>query len=133
MIYFVFYSFGLLFPTATAGFPSIKDMTTAEGVILRKDYSTDFPYPLEPKDCKGKKYKLETKMQMTLFGPMPVQVCFLTPPRLQTSIKSGGGASGSPLVNKKGEVNGVVLGTAGGLGHTQVVSLKYLRDFLDNN
>lgn len=117
----------------TAGFPSIKDMTTGEGVILKMDYAEDFPYPLEPKNCKGSKYKIKNILHFSVFGPVMVPTCLLIPPRLQTSIKSGGGASGSPIVNKKGEVSGVVLGIAGQLGFTQVVPLKYLRNFLDNH
>jgi len=117
----------------TAGYPSIHDMTTNQGVVLKMDRSTDFPYPLEPKDCKGKKYKLKVVNQWTPFGSIPVTTCFLTPPRLQTSIRSGGGSSGSPVVNEKGEAIGVIMGTRGRLGHIQIVSLKYLRDFLDNN
>ena len=118
----------------TAGFPSISGMTTASGVALKMDEDYDLPYPLENKDCKGKsKYKVKSAMEMTLFGPVEQDICFMIAPTQLTSIRSGGGASGSPVVNKYGEVTGVVLSVSQGLGFASMVPLNAIRDFLNNN
>jgi S1-C subfamily serine protease len=117
----------------TAGFPSIIDMTINQGYTLTVDPLIGMAYPLQADKCKGPKYKMSTGIVHGMFGPMMVPQCNMIAPRLQTSVKSGGGASGSPVVNSQGQVVGVILSVSGNLGFAQMVPLKYVRDFLNKH
>ena len=118
----------------TAGFPGIPEMTTTKGIALKIDKSFALPYPLEIKDCKGKKkYKIRALKKMSMFGPIIEDTCMMEAPSQQTSLQLGPGASGSPVVNKHNEVVGVVMSVMSSMSFTHMVPLEAIRDFLDNN
>lgn len=116
----------------TAGFPAISDMTTASGVTLtinKEGIRDDIPI----EKCVGPKYKVGTSRVMGMFGVLMIPECHMIAPRLQTSVKSDSGASGSPMVNSRGEVIGVLMSTIGGIRFAQMVPFKYVRSFLDKH
>lgn len=113
----------------TAGFPAIPDMTTANGITLTID-KEDMPDEKSIAECVGPKYEVKTGTIRGMFGPMEIPQCYMTAPRLQTSVKSDSGASGSPMINSRGEVIGVLMSVVGDIQFAQMVPLKYVRDFL---
>jgi len=118
----------------TAGFPAIPEMTTASGIVLTIDKDNAGMLDDTPiEKCVGPKYKVGTSSVMGMFGPLMIPECNMIAPRLQTSVKSNPGASGSPMINSRGEVIGVLMATIGKIQFAQMVPLDYVRSFLDKH
>jgi S1-C subfamily serine protease len=112
----------------TAGFPIIPDMTESSGEALSMDKDPLMYGPGDPATCKGEKFRIEMK-QLPPFGMM-APVCMLIAPFQNTSVQSDEGASGSPVVNKKSKVVGVISVVKGNIALAGMVPHSYVKDLL---
>lgn len=64
--------------------------------------------------------------------PKKLKVCLMSVVTESTTVQSDRGASGSPLLNTKGEVVGVVMAVGGGVSWTKAVPLQALKKFINS-
>jgi len=87
------------------GFPAGRPLSATYGAVVGDSGIAEIPLPLREKDnCKGEAFKWH-KIE-TFLGP--VEVCMAKLRSLDTTIQGAPGSSGSPTVNKDGEVIGIV-------------------------
>ena len=105
----------------TAGYPNIEFLSTHDGYIIGLS-----PYQIATDisvhECVGEKYDTYIKGDMA--------VCVMSGNAIITTVLSGQGASGSPLLNEDMEVIGVVNYIYGDNAYAGAVPLEDLLDFL---
>lgn len=115
------------------GHPLIDAMTVTTGKAVAYHHIA-FPIGTELEKCNKPKYFVDDYPSRDDKGnAIIVPVCFFQGVTLATTVPTDGGASGSPLLNKHGEVVGVVMATAGNISWGEAVPLRHLKKFLENN
>jgi len=85
------------------GFPAGRALSVTSGMIVGKG-KVEIPMQKSKEDCKGEVFSWKTIE--TIFGD--VEACVFSGVSTDTTIGVAPGSSGSPMINAKGEVTGVV-------------------------
>jgi S1-C subfamily serine protease len=115
------------------GFPIIEYMTSNKG-LLKGLSMLQMPYNLPVSKCKASKYKIYKIPMQQRDGSVKVQdTCVFEAPVVVTTANTDAGGSGSPMLNEKEEVVGMVMVTAGNIAWGQGVPLDALKEFLNKH
>lgn len=109
------------------GHPKLHPMTWQEGRYVGGQFLVSIPLNIPEEMCVGQKFSMQNVL---IFGIFPKRLCMMTVWGQDTTLKTFGGNSGSPIVNDSGDVVGVLFA---GDGETQwglVIPLDSLREFI---
>jgi len=115
------------------GYPLAPFMTATSGRVkgfVRVMTQTNVPIPL----CNKPKYRILTRAIPNRIPNAPAiteKGCFLDVQGLFTTVNVDLGFSGSPLLNDKEEVIGVIMTSKGNIAWSTAVSIQELRRFLN--
>jgi hypothetical protein len=115
--------------TIIVGHPSLRQLTLSHGEYIGKEKIQLLKLVDFPKECKGKLLEgLDGMMILLMTGKYG---CLMSIPTSAISNPSYPGNSGSPVVNKYGNVVGVLFaGNRSQVHDSYMVPLKYIKDFL---
>lgn len=112
--------------TIIVGHPSLRQLTLSHGEYIGKEKIQLAKLVDSPKECDGK--FVEDLMTLIMTGKF---VCLVSIQTSAISNPSYPGNSGSPVVNKYGNVVGVLFaGNRAQVHDSYMVPLKYIKDFL---
>lgn len=130
----------------SAGFPSLGDYRLGRGQVTGMEDVVMFHHMMtgdnkalnEALDaidfrCDLPKFSIQNGevSEEGTFKGLPVKACFVTETlAISTNIHTVGGSSGSPLLNAKGQVVGVIFATTDKGKWGRAVNLKQLKNFL---
>lgn len=115
------------------GYPLIRFMTSAQGYFKGYDLTNIQMEEIPIKKCTLPKLRVvEYEGEDDRGKPKKLKVCLMSVVTESTTVQSDRGASGSPLLNAKGEVVGVVMAVGGGVSWTKAVPLQALKKFINS-
>ena len=116
------------------GYPVVTLLSSSSG-HYRGLYPVSLPYDLEPQRCIGTKYSVQTVPIKQKDGTkIDKQICFMSAVFMFTDALGDHGQSGSPALNKDGEVVGVMsLVNGQARPFASLVPLTYLKAFLSKH
>lgn len=110
----------------SVGHPALYPSTLSSGEIISEQMIT-IPVSLDTDNCTLPKNKIVTVQ--TFFGPM--DACAIVIRGYLTNIVSMPGSSGSPVVNARGQVIGVIFAGRGDTNWSSLVSLVEVKKMLE--
>lgn len=110
----------------SVGYPLREGMNIAQGMTKQYGIVTIGLEEILPNDCRGHRRE---PMQVEFWG-IPMTICIVKQPALETNVLTYPGNSGSPLVNVYGNVVGVIFAASEMTNWGEAVPLSFVKDFL---
>ena len=113
-----------------AGHPQLRPLSLEEGEIINKDATVRIAKSIITSEDQAKECVGEVTEVPTFFGP--ISICISVDQAYQAKLIAYPGNSGSPVVNKWGNVVGLLFaGNDNAITDSYLVKLEYLKEILD--